>query len=274
MAISGSVYQSQMHIKVHITGFACAYEEFGSGAHKGDPKPSRPQGSLYNQQKHAIADSIEWIRCNAEYKPRIFVATTPGYIEAAKEGSYIKRLTANLRNGYGMKEYVWVRELTKKGFPHFHFVADIPKFDAVQLSTYWSGLFGVQAKNSIRLGTRPNKYGKRTYWITGPKMAWYMSKYIGKDVDTNREQGTRRPYRTFAISETARKESQPLVYDSFIIENYRGLKDRLFNLSERHLEDIAETPEKMPPTSVNPHNYSWRWTGHGQTYVGFVRKRS
>jgi hypothetical protein len=256
---------SHMRVKVHITGFACAYEAVPMKPKNPDrSQAGRWQGSLFNQQKHAIADGVEWIRRNSRFKPRIWVMTTPGYIEAAREGSLIKELTANLRNGYGMGEYVWVRELTKKGFPHFHFVGDIDQFDPVKLSLYWSGLFGKTAKNSVRLGTRPDKNGRRKFWVNSAKMAWYMSKYIGKDLEKPAGM-KRRPYRTFAISQRARRESQPLLYVGQLSDTWRGLKERQFTLSDEQVE------EGLPQT-VNPHNYRWKWTGHGQTYCGFLRE--
>ena len=263
--------QQHMRIKVHLTGFAVAYEAI---AHRRDPdrppEPGRYQGSLYNQQKHAIADAIEWIRRNSRFKPRIFAATTPGFLAEAHERSMIKKLTANLRNGYGMGEHVWVRELTKRGFPHYHFVADIDEFDPVQLSLYWSGLWGKDAKNSIRLGTRPNPVTKkRKFWIDSARMAYYMSKYIGKDQGKAHadEDGVvkRKPYRSFAISQTARRESQPLIYNAHATELWTGLHQREFFLSDDQIEPGI-------PYTVNPHNFRWKWTGHGQTYVGFVRE--
>jgi len=156
--------EQHVKIKVHITGYATCYEAF-SQKPKSEPRPndSRPQGSLYSQQKHAIADAVEWIRQNSKYKPRIFVATTPGFIDPPEEGRTISKLIDNLKKTYGLQEYVWVRELTKRGYPHYHFVGDIDKFDPVKLSLYWSSLFGVDSKNSIRVGSKPTQGRKRVF---------------------------------------------------------------------------------------------------------------
>lgn len=266
--------QQHMKLKVHLTGFAVAYEAI---EHRRDPdrppEPGRDQGSLNNWQKHAIADAVEWIRRNSRYKPRIMCVTCPGFLAEAHETNYIKRLTANLRNGYGMGEYVWVREFTKRGFPHYHFIADIDKFDPVQLSLYWSGLWGKDNKNSIRLGTRPHPVTKkRKFWIDSHRMAYYMSKYLGKDrgvkyANDDGEVLKRKPYRSFAISQRARKESQPLIYTAHATELYTGLHQRQFLLSDDQAEEGI-------PFTVNPHNYRWKWTGHGQTYVGFVKEHT
>lgn len=260
--------QQRMRVKVHITGYACAYEQSEGKKRTQTPdrvQTGRYQGSLYNQQKHAIADAVEWIRQNSHFKPRIFVATTPGFVDHPKEGSLIKKLVSNLKNGYGMGQYVWVREFTEAGYPHWHFVADIDKFDPVALSLYWSGLFGSDARNSIRCGTKPDKKGKRRFWISGKRMCWYLTKYIGKSI-AEAEKGSRRTFRTFAISEEARRESQPLIYESAITELWTGLHQRTFFLRENQIE-----PGR--PGTVNPHNYRWKWTGHGQTYTGFVKEK-
>lgn len=265
--------ESHMRLKVHLTGFACAYEHCTPRPKDPNREPlaGRYQGSLYNQQKHAIADAVEWIRQNSKYKPRIFVLTTPGFLDHAKEGKLISDFVKNFKKTYGMQEYVWVRELTENGYPHFHFVADVPQFPAVKASQYWSGLFGSEAKNSIRCGTAPNKNGNRNYWIKSQRMCWYLTKYIGKSIG-NAEKSQRKKFRTFAISEQARIESQPLLYQSRIAELYDGRHERTFHLSDEQLDRMADNPERMPPTIIDPKSFGWKWTGHGQTYIGFKKQ--
>jgi len=270
--------EQHVKIKVHLTGYATCYESFG-GIKKRDPdKPKRedrPQGSLFSQQKHAIADAIEWIRQNSQYKPRIFVATTPGYIDPPAEGRLISTFTNNLRMTYGALHYVWVRELTKAGYPHFHFVADIPQFDPVQLSLYWSKQFGVQAKNCIRLGSRPDQNGRRKFWIENSRMAWYLGKYVGKDLA--QVPGQKKGYRTFAISEVARKESEPVLYTSFIAKDFTGRANRRFLLDDERISDLIDksgpSGKLNVPFEINPRRFSWKWTGHGETYSGFIQKK-
>lgn len=259
-------------IKVHLTGYAVAYESGAQPKRDPDRPPlkGRYQGSLFNQQKHAIADAVEWIRQNSQFKPRIFVATTPGFLDHPAEGRFIQKLVHNLKNGYGMTNYVWVRELTGNGYPHFHFVADVDKFDPVKLSLYWSGLFDSDAKNSIRLGTKPDKSGHRRYWINSQRMAWYMTKYLGKSFGES-EKKSRKTFRTFAISQQAKKESEPLVYEGRVYNLYNGLHSREFHLSGDQLDRLADTPEKMPAVTVDARNYRWKWTGHGRSYTGFLK---
>jgi hypothetical protein len=267
--------EQHMRIKVHLTGFACAYEHIG-GAHTRDPdlppKPGRDQGSYYSQCKHKVADAAEYLRLNAEHKPRIFVATTPNFLPLDKEGSYISKLTNNLRESYGMNQYLWVREYTKKGFPHFHFVADMPECDPVKLSLSWSRYFGSDAKNSIRFGTKPDAKGRRNFWIKNQRMCWYLTKYLGKTIgEFEKIEGVRRP-RAFAISQALAKASQPVVYHSYLSENWNGFRDRHFELTMEDIEAYVDVHGVLPPTRLNPRNFSWRWTGHGQTHIGFLKR--
>lgn len=256
-----------VNLKVHRTGCAVVYEEAHPKRNPDKaPNPGRYQGSLFNQQKHAIANAVDWIRCNSKYKPRIFVATTPGFIDHQAEGKYIQKLVHNLRNGYGMENYVWVRELTQHGFPHWHFVADVGHVPAVDLSVYWSGLFGSDARNSIRFGTRPDKKGVRRYFVNSERMSWYLTKYLGKAIGDceKRAKGQRSTFRTFAISQEARKSSEPLLYRSRTQLLWTGLRQREFQLQDDQIEEGVKMTE-------NPRDFAWKWTGHGQTYVG-VRK--
>lgn len=263
-------------IKSHLCGVAIAYEPCTHRRNEENTRPGRPQGSHYSEQKRKIANACEWMRINATYKPRIFVATSPGYTDHANESGLIKSFTHNLRNGYGCKNYVWVREFTQAGFPHFHFVADIPEFNPVDLSLYWSGLFSSDAKNSIRLGTAPRN-GKRNFWLKGSRMSWYMTKYLGKSIG-HCEEGAikeKRNFRTFAISQQAAKESQPLLFEEQVMRSQtyepnkgwgRSFSQRSFVLNEEQAENYYEL-ERSPPL-FDPKTKRWSWTGHGNTFIG------
>lgn len=271
-----------MIIKRHYCGIAIAYEpkRLRTTEKVEDPKPSRPQGSRYSQQKRKVADAIEWMRKNGEHKPLIFVATSPGFTKLADESKLISKLTANLRNGYGVKNYVWVREYTEAGFPHFHFVVDSDYIDAKQLSAYWSGLFGKSGEGyggSIRLGTKPIPGKRRKYFIDSPNMAFYMSKYFGKGMNDKNPSNTKpgieglevkaRKPRTFHVSKDLAEASAPLKFGEYISEVlFTGMHQREFVLENDQAEKFYEL-EQTPPT-LNPHKYEWRWTGHGMTYIG------
>lgn len=298
-----------MILKSHLCGVAVVYEDFGSRADKKKPdgffaetslKSGRPQGSLYSQQKRRIADACEYLRKNATYKPLIFTATSPGFTDLATEGKLIQKLTHNLRNGYKVKNYIWVREFTEAGYPHFHFVADTDYLDGVALSIYWSKLFGSEARNSVRLGTAPRCNKCRTplrskgqqcyrqgcpgmavvkYHLDNKQMAWYMSKYIGKSIggletmalDDMKERG--KSFRTFAISRELAKASEPKLYQSEWIEarEAQGFTTAGFQklwLRDRLWKDDTETlTDKQLQKKWN-----WKYTGFSSTFKGYPKE--
>lgn len=255
-------------IKEHLSGVAIAYRALPRRLTKSPfpPQEGRPQGSLYNQQKRKIADACEYMRRHG--KALIFVVTSPGHVGTADEKKLISKFTANLRNGYKVRHYVWVREYTKKGFPHFHFVADAKFLPAKKLSIYWSSLFGVSATNCVRLGTAPAPGKKRTYFLKSERMARYLCKYLGKSIG---EGETTARVRRFHVSQELAKLSQPLIYGEEIVESkWTKLHSRVFVLSN---VDAAEFYEQgRAPPEFQPRDWSWKWTGHGDTYIGIKKK--
>lgn len=273
-----------MILKSHLCGIAVAYEDYGkrefdlNDRHHNtfSDNQGRPQGSLYSQQKRKIADACEFMRLNAMHKPIIFVATSPGFLDHANEKQLISKLTHNLRNGYKCNNYVWVREFTQRGYPHFHFVADMPRFNAVDLSMYWSNLFGESASNSIRLGTAPNKNGKRNYYLTTKQMSWYLTKYLGKAIG-NEEKGAikgKRSFRTFAVSQELSKASEPVIYQSKMVRRATDRKAFTMRGYEPVFEDdrlwISDKNE-LTDAQVN-NGWTWRHTGFNETYKGYPKQ--
>ncbi len=156
--------------------------------------PGRIQGSLYGQQKRLIADCVEGMRLYHErYEPVIFCLTSPGYVDRANEPKFLDNFLKAFRRN-GLDNYVWVRESTVLGFPHFHFIAECPfkiekrneayrkiicGRDVVDWSILWSSYFGSDSLNSIRLGA-DHKSGQIKYFVRNQKMSSYLCKYIGK----------------------------------------------------------------------------------------------
>jgi hypothetical protein len=218
------------------------------------------------------------MRLYGDHKPLIFVATSPGFTSLANEQPLISKLTHNLRNGYGVKHYVWVRESTQKGFPHFHFVVDAAYIDGKQLSLYWSSLFNSDASNSIRLGTKPIN-GKRKFYVVNSQMSWYMCKYLGKGIgESENSPGTKsldlnlKKPRSFGVSTTLARLSQPLVFGEEISLSCNGLHNRDFVLSNDQESEFIDKDQHPP--KMNPRKYNWTWTGHGNTYIGRPKKWS
>lgn len=275
-----------MILKSHLCGVAVAYDNWerepADDAKQAallmneSLKIGRPQGSLYSQQKYKIANACEWMRLNATNKPIIFVATSPGFTDHASERQLISKLTHNLRNGYSCKNYVWVREFTGNGYPHFHFVADMPRFDAVGLSLYWSGLFGVDATNSIRLGTAPPK---RRYFLTSKSMSWYMTKYLGKSIGSSERGAVEgvRSFRTFAVSNELAKASEPQMFtgkweriktEIKEIPTITGIKQIEFPTDARVWRNCTAI---MSDKDVQK-KWQWKYTGFSSTFKGYPKE--
>lgn len=255
----------------------------------------RDQGSHYSQQKKRIADAVALLQKEArpDCKPLIFVATSPGFLDRANEPKFISKLVNNLSKGYGMQRYIWVREFTGNGFPHFHFVAMIPfkkrghhtiwngkfrervPFDPVQLSVYWSGLFGQSDKNSIRVGSKPNKRGcKMLYLSNSPRKAWYLAKYIGKALSDD-EKRTAGKLRAFSMDEKTSIEVEPQLFTAKQVTRSR----EVVVMGKKKLETITvelETGEIIFESEngdlISPHGINWRDVGHG-CKVGFEREQ-
>ena len=255
-----------------------SFEDNGEPSHSGffnSTYEGRPQGSLYSQQKRKIADACEYMRIKPQHEPIIFVATSPGFTDLANEKKLISKLTHNLRNGYNCQNYVWVREFTQMGYPHFHFVADMPRFNAIDLSKYWSGLFGVDAINSIRLGTAPGRNGKRIFTLKAKRMSWYVTKYLGKSLgkaETGANATAR--IRTFAVSQELAKLSQPTEFKSKMIRVDTGrMAYHVSGEMQPFQEDVRifqNCTSYMTETEVRE-KWNWQYTGFANTYKGFPK---
>jgi len=204
-------------VKKHYSGLCISYGGNGGGRRSLSPTPSKPNDSRLNRQKRQVHDAVEWMRRNAVYRPLIFCCTVPVQSDLSMQNTNVSKFCENLRSNYDVKNYVWVREYTGGGRPHYHFVADSPMLDAVPLSRYWSGLFGESAVNSIRLGTAP-KNGTRKFFVDSPRMARYLTKYMGKAFGDNEKKAGEKTIRTFGISQEASAKSKPVTYDVVYVD--------------------------------------------------------
>ena len=89
----------------------------------------------------------------------------------------------NLKKTYKLNAYVGVKELTKRGRPHFHLLADLPFSDIKLLNSGWcSSVFTVTANTSSfsRIALRlPEKKNRSVVKEMGA-IVRYLAKYIGK----------------------------------------------------------------------------------------------
>lgn len=283
-------------VSVHQCGVAIAYREKQKTKKKLLPSPGREQGSLISYQKRQIADAVSFLSLNHTYGAKIFVATTSNHWDTTDERLNISRFCHNLRNGYGVNQYVWVREYNKKGSPHFHFVADFDFIEAQAISRYWSGLFGESAKNCVRFGSRPlcEKCGTPTHWYQGAnhcpkcncirrgkrmyeikslKHAFYLSAYMGKDRGKARHNNN--TGRSFSITQQLGDYSKPVTYHV----NYSFRHERKTVLTAKGFEEIeiaypTGTVLKDPYNPDNHFNktdYQWKKAKDHQVWFGRLK---
>lgn len=296
-----------MVIKRHLCGYHIAYEEagpipqenklsFNGGAVNGSN--GREQGSHYSQQKKRIADAVARLQQTArpDCRPLIFVATSPGFIDRANEPKFISKLVHNLRNGYKMERYIWVREFTGNGFPHFHFVANIPlkkrkankfyvnkgkteiPFNPKELSAYWAGLFGVtDNNNSIRVGSKPKPgRAKMVYLSNNRRKAWYLAKYIGKSRSQD-EIRTGAKIKAFHMDEKTSAEIEPDLFRSRNLTYTKAIT--VWNNARRAFEtEYHEFPtgeriwENEKGELMCAQNIDWKQVPGHQCWTGFEKE--
>jgi hypothetical protein len=312
----------QIVIKRHLCGMAIAYDkpeqELSRDENPGflTQYPSRPNGSLYSRQKRQIADACEWLRINQtrDRKALIFVLTSPGFTSLANQPKFISAFVDNMKLNYGMGDYVWVREHTKRGYPHFHFVAhwhpakwfldlqqDRPGGEQYarinQISRYWSSLFDSDSLNSVRLGTYKGK--KRTgFYLTNERHAWYLTKYLGKSIgdgsndylieagfpfqvygkDQSVKIGSyKKAVRSFGMSENCALLSQPELFESQnLYTRHKASVQTTRGVEQVEIDRFAERVfigESGQLSESQLTRYDWRWTGHGQTFIGIDKMR-
>lgn len=285
-----------MFIKQHLSGICVAYPEDcggGTGERIHGQAVGRAQGSHYSGQKKRIADAVAYLQSIArpDCRPLVFVATSPGFVDRANEPRFISKLVDNLRDSHGMENYIWVREFTGPGYPHFHFIACIPlkkrkkyrkwngqryidiPFDPVQVSLYWSRLFGSEANNSIRIGSKP-KPGQATmiFLSNNRRKAWYLAKYIGKSRGDC--EGKAR-IKSFHMDHKTSAAIEPKLFRSKYKTETKVVAT--WNVQERCFEDIVfdiPTGERIFEDENGnlfcPHGVDWRSVGH-DVYVGFEK---
>lgn len=304
-----------MIVAEHLCGIAIAYpggkKVSLKNGNQGDddvPPPvipaggvfsDRPQGSLINYQKRQIANAVHWIANFPFHKrdkfglgPMVFVCTTSPNWGCGIFEPKISKFVHTLRNGYGAKNFVWVREFTESGCPHYHFVIDIPAIKSpVGLSRYWSGLFGAVSVNAVRLGSKPDKRGKRTFRITKGKaarMAGYISEYLKKQMAGGPEyEAAVRLYRSmggggdllkssltipgrkFAISNEAARFSAPVIYRPEY--EYVTTGEMVMNAAGQMVERPAAARYQLVNQvgeTFNKSNYTWKQVKDYPVYFG------
>lgn len=191
---------------------------------------------------------------------------------------HIATFVHNLKETYGCSRYVWVRELNSHGAPHYHFVCDIDRIDdPVKLSRYWSGLFGREANNSIRLGSKPNKEGRRLYYLENRRHCFYLAKYLGKSFAPSLDLGAVRLVgRKFGMSQEVSRQSVPQKFEARL--HFQTFSDTVLSASGQQVTRpavcVGRTFENSNGEIFNHHHYLWKQHPIHNVFFGTPREQS
>lgn len=149
-------------------------------------------------------------------------------------------------------------------------------FNPVDLSVYWSGLFGCDDRNSIRVGSKTNKYGQRmVYLSSNRRKAWYLSKYIGKS-RSKAEMAGKSKIRAFAMDAETSAACEPGLFLSRSVMETRAVTVIGKKKLETYYHDLPTGEiifENEKGELISPDGISWRDVGHG-VKVGFEIEKS
>jgi len=166
-----------------------------------------------------IENSMAYMQDNSTNKPLLFVLTCPNGLayrardRARGSDGLVSKFFRNCTTNFDLNYYVWVREFTKAGLPHWHVCADMPFRDIQKLTAYWSGLWGSTSKVSIRM------HAKEKRFLSG-HLGWlYFSKYLTKEINAIGGD-IKSAGRFYAISQKLKEASAP---QTFITSQTRHL---------------------------------------------------
>lgn len=210
----------------------------------------------------------------------LFTLTTSHRWPGRGRGKLLSMFIENLKKNYGLREFVWVKEYGKCKPPHYrsnihyHFVADIDYINPVELSLYWSGLFGYhcRVRNALRMGSKPDKKGHRMYYLNSPAHAWYLSKYLGKGF--GKRKAKRKQGRRFGISEIAGKLSLPECFESkFSFSQVAGTYLNAFGEMVAHpVVCIGHSQVNEQGREFDKTKYTWKKIEQHAVWIGTIRR--
>ena len=186
----------------------------------------------------------------------------------------LNRFITNMKKNYGMESFLWTREDTKKGRPHFHILADMPYQPIQKINNAWCKSIDMYSGCAVRLPEN-----SKAIINDIDVVCRYITKYI-----TKRKDGTKKPQKEY-FSERCYSISQDIMSEAIRLQwfDVRGMEDDIgkdlkyryhqyatcikiwdfFKKSDYFVEilgnytEIAETlqtPPEKPKSWVNPYN--------------------
>lgn len=162
--------------------------------------------SRINKQKRIIENACYTLCNDSEHAVPVLVATCP--VGADREegngrwSEFLRTYSRSTRKKR-IENYVWVREYQKNDRPHWHFCAEMPYISYLEMSKYWSGLWGSTARNSIR---KPPEL--RNHFLRDKEASRYLTKYFVKE-HGRQEKIEGRKTKCFGMNAELRDKSEP-----------------------------------------------------------------
>ena len=237
-------------VSINANGEAFFYQEFPAGSKSTIYRtPEQKKQWKLSRIKRELQNGAGYMYVMKKDKLKFFTFTLtarlyknllpikgmpPGTTEKQKStllsvGQNFSKLLTGLRNQESLElsSYVWVREFTKKGTPHFHVIFSMNKVDPVKLSLQWSQLNGFSSKNSIDV-----EYISRGGYKA---VVNYIAKYMTKE-------SYKAPGRSFAFSNDLAQARKPCILpaNEITLKNRGRVKQLNAYVSAYQGEEIAE----------------------------------
>ena len=175
---------------VHLCGEVIQYRDYRempSPKEKKDYPKADQNASKKNRAKRAIKDACCYLSLHSINKPTLFVLTCPVVSDSSTENKNVSKFFNNFTKPHSWgrcEHYVWVREYQPSGRPHWHVVADVPRFPIKKINMYWAGLWGTEQINCVRLHPKGTRFLRKNYLAA----ANYLAKYFTKNTEKNEKQ--------------------------------------------------------------------------------------
>lgn len=146
-----------------------------------------------DKKTYSIRKSTYWKICasainlyNTRSNAVTFVTFTFGCDIDCHSANYcFSKFLDNFKKTYRLKSYIWTRELTERGRPHFHMICDFPFVPIQTLNDAWNHAkneFDMPSKNSVRLPPDGSIIKSMDRCIR--YVCKYVSKTLGQTYDT------------------------------------------------------------------------------------------
>jgi hypothetical protein len=134
--------------------------------------------SIKKSTRRNIISSAFFLFLKKQHEVIFLTLTFPYKVRPSQKiNPFLNSWLTNMRQNYGLKNYIWTREDQKNGRPHYHLLLDIPYIPIKKINDSWCRAIGRYSPNAARLPK------DRSIVKDIDRCTRYVSKYITKDQD-------------------------------------------------------------------------------------------